>query len=106
MWVMWRFVVCLVSGETGIVQVISSNASCSLEEMVDVKLPDQTLMWQYYVAADRVRAEKSLRKALDLGMQSIWVTVDAPVVSRARHFTPLKLIMLIFPRWAYPGRQT
>jgi len=72
------------SGETGIVQVISSNASCSLEEMVDVKLPDQTLMWQYYVAADRVRAEKSLRKALDLGMQSIWVTVDAPVVSRAR----------------------
>ena len=86
--------VCLISGETGIVQVISSNASCSLEEMVDVKLPDQTLMWQYYVAADRVRAEKSLRKALDLGMQSIWVTVDAPVVSRVQQSTPPKLNVL------------
>lgn len=71
------------SGETGIVQVISSNASCSLEELAEAKLPEQTLMWQYYVAADRVRAEKTLRKALDLGMQSIWLTVDAPVVCAA-----------------------
>lgn len=31
----------------------------------------------------RARAEKTLRKALDLGMQSIWLTVDAPVVSRS-----------------------
>lgn len=33
--------------------------------------------------AVRARAEKTLRKALDLGMQSIWLTVDAPVVSRS-----------------------
>lgn len=71
------------SGETGIVQVISSNASCSLEELAEAKLPEQTLMWQYYVAADRVRAEKTLRKALDLGMQSIWLTVDPPHIPPA-----------------------
>lgn len=36
---------------------------------------------RYYVAADRSRAEKMLKKAIDLGMHSIWLTVDAPVVS-------------------------
>jgi 16S rRNA U1498 N3-methylase RsmE len=28
-----------------------------------------------------VRAEKTIRKAVDLGVHSIWLTVDAPVVS-------------------------
>jgi L-lactate dehydrogenase (cytochrome) len=42
-----------IRAETGIVQVISSNASCSLEELAEARAPEQTLMWQYYVAADR-----------------------------------------------------
>lgn len=45
--------VVMIRAETGIVQVISSNASCSLEELAEARAPDQTLMWQYYVAADR-----------------------------------------------------
>jgi hypothetical protein len=28
-----------------------------------------------------VRAEKTIKKAVDLGVHSIWLTVDAPVVS-------------------------
>lgn len=60
-------------------QVISSNASCSLEELSAERVPGQELGWQYYVAADRKRAEKTLQKAVGLGMHSIWVTVDAPV---------------------------
>lgn len=42
---------------------------------------DTVLGVRYYVAADRSRAEKMLKKAVDLGMHSIWLTVDAPVVS-------------------------
>jgi hypothetical protein len=45
--------VIFIRAETGIVQVISSNASCSLEELAEARAPHQTLMWQYYVAADR-----------------------------------------------------
>lgn len=71
----------LSRAETGIIQVISSNSSCSLDELADVRKDGQTLMWQFYVAADRVRAEKTLKKAVNLDMKSIWVTVDAPVVS-------------------------
>lgn len=35
----------ILSGETDIIQCISSNASCSLDEMCSVRKPDQTLFW-------------------------------------------------------------
>lgn len=67
------------AGETDMLQVISSNSSCSLDELVAEKAPDQQLAWQLYVAADRARAERTIKHAVELGVQSIWLTVDAPV---------------------------
>ncbi|KAL7417848.1 FMN-dependent dehydrogenase-domain-containing protein [Mrakia frigida] len=67
------------AGETGIIQCISSNASCSLDEICGVRKEGQPLFWQYYVAADRPVAHESLKKAMSHDMNSIWVTVDAPV---------------------------
>ncbi|CED83265.1 l-mandelate dehydrogenase [Phaffia rhodozyma] len=67
------------AAQTGIIQVISSNASCSLDEMCDVRKENQPLFWQYYVNANRDLAYKALQNALDHKMNSIWVTVDAPV---------------------------
>lgn len=36
----------IISGQTGIMQVISSNASCSLDELAAEKKPEQELGWQ------------------------------------------------------------
>lgn len=38
------------AAEKGIVQVISSFASCSLDELNDVRKEGQPLFWQFYVA--------------------------------------------------------
>lgn len=67
------------SAQTGIIQCISSNSSCSLDEINGVRADGQTLFWQYYVAADRPVAHQSLKKAMDHNMNSVWLTVDAPV---------------------------
>lgn len=70
------------AGETDIIYCISSNASCSLDELASVRKPGQPLFWQYYVNSNRELARGALQSALDHKMDSIWVTVDAPVGGR------------------------
>jgi hypothetical protein len=70
------------AGETDIIYCISSNASCSLDELAAVRKPGQPLFWQYYVNSNRELASGALQAALDHKMDSIWVTVDAPVGGR------------------------
>jgi L-lactate dehydrogenase (cytochrome) len=79
------------AGETGIMQVISSNSSCSLEELAAERTEGQELAWQLYVATDRDRAEKTIKKAFNLGMSSIWLTVDAPVGGNRERDTKEKI---------------
>ncbi|KAJ9102630.1 hypothetical protein QFC19_004739 [Naganishia cerealis] len=79
------------AGETGILQVISSNSSCSLEELAEERRDGQELAWQLYVATDRDRAEKTIKKAFNLGMSSIWLTVDAPVGGNRERDTKEKI---------------
>lgn len=79
------------AGETGILQVISSNSSCSLEELAAERTEGQELAWQLYVASDRDRAEKTIKKAFNLGMSSIWLTVDAPVGGNRERDTKEKI---------------
>jgi hypothetical protein len=79
------------AGETGIMQVISSNSSCSLEELAAERTEGQELAWQLYVATDRARAEKTIKKAFNLGMSSIWLTVDAPVGGNRERDTKEKI---------------
>jgi hypothetical protein len=38
-----------ISGKKGIIQAISSFASCSLEELNSVRKPEQPLFWQLYI---------------------------------------------------------
>ncbi|KAF7519219.1 hypothetical protein G7054_g13168 [Neopestalotiopsis clavispora] len=64
------------AGESGIVQVISSNASCSLEEIFDARTPDQNLIFQLYLNRDRSASEKLIQKVEKLGAKAIMFTVD------------------------------
>ncbi|KAK4499713.1 hypothetical protein PRZ48_010231 [Zasmidium cellare] len=66
-------------GEQSIAQVISSNASYPLAEIVAAGRPDQPFFLQLYVNSDRSKTEELLRHAKDLGIKGVFVTVDAPV---------------------------
>ncbi|KAF2164286.1 hypothetical protein M409DRAFT_25166 [Zasmidium cellare ATCC 36951] len=66
-------------GEEGIAQVISSNASYPLAEIVAAGRPNQPFFLQLYVNSDRSKTEELLRHARELGVKGIFITVDAPV---------------------------
>ncbi|GAA5898321.1 hypothetical protein JCM8208_006944 [Rhodotorula glutinis] len=73
-----------------ILQVVSSGASCSIDEIFAVKEPDQNLAWQFYVNSDKTIAEEKLKKALELGAKAIFVTVDVPVLGKRERDLKLK----------------
>lgn len=71
---------CKGARESGIVQCISSNASCSLTEIHDSAGPDQVLFFQLYVNRDRSKAESLLKRLNELDkIKAVYLTVDAPV---------------------------
>merc|ERR1712193_565893 len=57
-------------------------ASCTMDEMLSVKVPSQTQWWQLYVNADRELTKKVVQKAEDAGMKGLFITVDAPQLGR------------------------
>ncbi|KAH8798451.1 putative cytochrome b2, mitochondrial precursor (L-lactate ferricytochrome C oxidoreductase) [Flagelloscypha sp. PMI_526] len=66
------------AGHTGIIQGVSANASCSLEEMVAARVPGQPLIYQIYLNKDRQASATLLRKVERLGFDGIIFTVDVP----------------------------
>lgn len=50
------------AGEAGILQGISINASCSLEEMIEVRKEGQPLLFQIYLDKDRSRSAALVKK--------------------------------------------
>lgn len=58
---------------------ISNNASYPLSSIVKSGKPNQSFFLQLYVNSERHKTEDLLRKARDLGIKAIFVTVDAPV---------------------------
>ncbi|KAF2017490.1 cytochrome b2 [Aaosphaeria arxii CBS 175.79] len=67
------------SGNEGIVQCISSNASYPLSAIVKSGKKDQPFFLQLYVNSDRSKTAELLKKAAALGIKGVFVTVDAPV---------------------------
>lgn len=67
------------AAQTGIIQGISSNASCTLEEMCDARDAGQPLIFQLYLNWDRKKSEEIVRKVEELKINGIMFTVDAPV---------------------------
>jgi L-lactate dehydrogenase (cytochrome) len=69
---------------------ISSNASCSLEEMSAARAPGQPLFFQLYVNRKRDIAADLIRKVDRLGMDAIIMTGDAPVGGKRERDLRLK----------------
>ncbi|KZT38365.1 hypothetical protein SISSUDRAFT_986378 [Sistotremastrum suecicum HHB10207 ss-3] len=68
-----------VAGEEGIVQGISNNASCSLDEIVSARRPGQPLVFQLYMNRERAASEALVRRVEREGFNAIVLTVDAAV---------------------------
>lgn len=64
------------AAECGIVQGISANASCSLDEIFSARQGDQPLIYQIYLNKDRAQSEALLHRVERLGAKAIMFTVD------------------------------
>ncbi|EPQ58989.1 hypothetical protein GLOTRDRAFT_54623 [Gloeophyllum trabeum ATCC 11539] len=67
------------AAKEGLIQGLSQYASCSVEEVMSVRHPDQTLIFQMYMSPDRVAAGSLLRRLEGLGFKALMLTVDAIV---------------------------
>ncbi|KAK3325675.1 FMN-dependent dehydrogenase [Apodospora peruviana] len=76
--------------ELGIAQVVSTSASFSLDEIMEAittaeggggggGVSEQPVFFQLYVDKDRSKSEALLRRAGELGIKGLFLTVDAPV---------------------------
>ncbi|WVQ99149.1 hypothetical protein IAU59_006281 [Kwoniella sp. CBS 9459] len=66
------------AGRCGIVQGISINASCSLDEIMEARQKGQDVMFQIYLNKDRQASITLLEKVTKLGASAIIFTVDTP----------------------------
>ncbi|KAJ6501902.1 FMN-dependent dehydrogenase-domain-containing protein [Mycena sanguinolenta] len=65
---------------TGIIQIVSSNASISYAEIIHAVPSSQPLFFQLYKFRDDAAAEKRVREAEQLGYKAIFLTVDTLVL--------------------------
>jgi len=70
------------AGRTGIIQGISSNASCTVDEIAEARTEGQPLVYQLYITKDRVASERIVRRVEELGFRAIMFTVDTPVLGK------------------------
>merc|ERR1712070_781941 len=68
--------------KSGVVYMLPTLSSCSLDEMLKAREPGQVVWSQLYVNPERSRSEAYLRKLEDAGVEAIFVTVDAPQLGR------------------------
>jgi len=66
---------------SNIIQMVSSNASCSYEEIAKEAKPGQNLFFQLYKNSDNAVAAKRVQEVERLGYKAIFLTVDAVVSS-------------------------
>ncbi|KAJ3116506.1 hypothetical protein HDU96_009492 [Phlyctochytrium bullatum] len=82
----------------GIVQLMPTLASCSLDEMIDAASEGQVQWLQLYVNSDRKVAEKIIRHAEKRGVKALFVTVDAPQVSLGEDYSFQFLAYILLDR--------
>jgi L-lactate dehydrogenase (cytochrome) len=75
---------------TGLIQGISNNATCSMEEIANARVPGQVLFPQTYLHPDREITRKRLELADKLGMQACIITVDGATNGKRERYFKLK----------------
>jgi len=75
---------------TGIIQMIPTLASCSLNEMTSARQENQVQWFQLYVNKNRKITEDIVKHAIAQGCKAICLTVDAPGLARREKDMSLK----------------
>lgn len=70
------------AAKEGIPQMVSTLASCSIDEVCDAKTPEQVVWLQVYVNADREVTREFIQNAEKRGVTGFFITVDAPQLGR------------------------
>jgi L-lactate dehydrogenase (cytochrome) len=71
------------AGRTGIIQIVSTNASFSASEVAAARVsPTQPLFFQLYKKREDSEAEKLVKEVEALGYNAIFLTVDAIIAGR------------------------
>ncbi|OXG35145.1 L-mandelate dehydrogenase [Cryptococcus neoformans Bt120] len=70
------------AGKAGIVQAISANASCGLDEIMEAREEGQKVIYQIYLNKDRKASEILLQKVEKLKPAAVMFTVDVPWQSK------------------------
>lgn len=79
-------------GRAGVIQMFSTLASCSFDEITDLAKPDQLQWFQLYVNPDRSVSYGLIDKCEEKNIKGIFVTVDAPVLGNREKDRRLKFI--------------
>lgn len=70
-------------GKAGVIQVVSTVSSQPIEQVMKARVTEkQPIFFQLYVNKDTQKTKALLRKVKGLGVSSIWVTVDTPVLGK------------------------
>lgn len=80
------------AGKEGVIQMISTLSSMSLEEIAKARIPGATQWFQLYINEDRKVAYNMVKEAEKLGMKAIFVTVDAPSLGNREKDKRLKFV--------------
>ena len=67
---------------SGIIQMLPTLSSCSVDEMLDARGPGQIQFSQLYVNKDRSRTKEYIDKIEKAGVKALFITVDAPQLGR------------------------
>ncbi|KAI9266852.1 FMN-dependent dehydrogenase-domain-containing protein [Phascolomyces articulosus] len=69
------------AGKQGIIQMIPTLASCSLNEIVDARVYPTQLQWlQLYINTDRQMTQRMIQQAESEGVKGLFITVDRAIV--------------------------
>jgi len=83
---------CIGAGNQGIIQIIPTLGSLTVEEITAVKKPGQIHFMQLYVNTDRKKTESLVRRAEKCGCKALFVTVDAPQMGRREKDMRMKYV--------------
>ncbi|KAI8586197.1 cytochrome b2 [Geranomyces variabilis] len=68
------------AGAEGIIHMLPTLSSCSLDEMTGARVEGQTQFFQLYVNRDRDVTRRIIKQAEERGCKALFITVDAPTL--------------------------
>jgi L-lactate dehydrogenase (cytochrome) len=68
--------------EAGLIYMLPTLSSCTLDEMLQARAPAQPVFSQLYVNPDRSKTRDYVKKLKAQGVRALFVTVDAPQLGR------------------------